>query len=37
MIIKDIKIIEPDIHTDFRGDLWTLWKKEIIDLQIKKY
>ena len=28
MKIKDIKILEPDIHTDYRGDLWTIWKGE---------
>ena len=27
---KEVKIIKPDIHTDFRGDLWTLWKKDEI-------
>jgi len=26
MKINGVKIIEPDIHTDYRGDLWTLWK-----------
>jgi len=26
MKIKDIKILEPDVYTDYRGDLWTLWK-----------
>ena len=26
--IKDgVSYIEPDVYTDFRGDLWTLWKK----------
>ena len=23
-----VKIFEPDIFTDFRGDLWTTWKKD---------
>ena len=27
MKIKDVKIIIPDVHCDYRGDLWTLWKK----------
>ena len=22
---KEIKVIEPDVHTDYRGDLWTVW------------
>ena len=26
MNIKDIIIQTPDVHTDYRGDLWTLWK-----------
>ena len=26
--IKDgVSYLEPDVYTDFRGDLWTLWKK----------
>lgn len=28
MKIKDVKVFTPDVYTDFRGDLWTLWKKE---------
>ena len=28
MKIKDVQIKIPDIHTDYRGDLWTLWKNE---------
>ena len=27
-MIKGVKIIEPDVFTDFRGDLWTTWKKD---------
>ena len=27
-MIKDIIIFEPDVFTDFRGDLWTTWKKD---------
>ena len=27
MKIKDIKIIKPDVFTDYRGDLWTIWKE----------
>mgnify|MGYP003656846266 CR=1 FL=1 len=26
MKIDDVKIIESDVYTDYRGDLWTLWK-----------
>ena len=26
MKVDGVKIIEPDVHTDYRGDLWTLWK-----------
>ena len=25
--IEGVKIYTPDVHTDYRGDLWTLWKK----------
>jgi dTDP-4-dehydrorhamnose 3,5-epimerase len=32
MLIKDVNIYEPDVHTDFRGDLWTLWEKRNFDL-----
>ena len=28
MKIQDVQIIEPDVHTDYRGDLWTIWKGE---------
>jgi len=27
MKIGDVKIIEPDVYTDYRGDLWTLWQR----------
>ena len=27
-MINGIQIIEPDIFTDFRGELWTTWKKD---------
>ena len=27
-MIDGVKIIEPDVFTDFRGDLWTTWKKD---------
>jgi dTDP-4-dehydrorhamnose 3,5-epimerase len=28
MIIGDVSVYEPDVYTDCRGDLWTLWKKD---------
>ena len=28
MIFPEIKIYTPDVFTDFRGDLWTLWKQD---------
>ncbi len=28
MKIKDIQIKTPDVFTDYRGDLWTLWEGE---------
>ena len=32
MIINDVKIFKPDFHSDKRGDLWTLWKKDDLDI-----
>lgn len=26
-MITDVEIFEPDVFTDYRGDLWTIWKK----------
>jgi len=26
MKIEGVKVFEPDVYTDYRGDLWTLWK-----------
>ncbi len=26
--IKDVQVFTPDVHTDYRGDLWTLWHKD---------
>lgn len=31
MIFSEVKIYQPDIHTDFRGDLLTLWNKDIFE------
>ena len=28
MIFPEVKIYQPEIHTDFRGDLLTLWNKD---------
>jgi dTDP-4-dehydrorhamnose 3,5-epimerase len=28
MIFDEVKIMENDAHEDFRGELWTLWKKD---------
>ena len=30
--IKGVYEITPDVFTDFRGDLWTLWKKDEFSL-----
>lgn len=27
MIFEEVKIIKPDVFTDYRGDLWTLWRE----------
>ena len=26
MKITDVQIITPNVHTDYRGNLWTLWQ-----------
>tara|TARA_X000001382_G_scaffold125948_1_gene112020 strand:- start:315 stop:788 length:474 start_codon:yes stop_codon:yes gene_type:complete len=31
-MINGVVIRQPDIHTDYRGDLWTLWKDNDFDL-----
>jgi dTDP-4-dehydrorhamnose 3,5-epimerase len=28
MIFPEVKIFQPDVFTDFRGDLWTLWNRD---------
>ena len=35
MKIQDVEIFSPDVYTDYRGDLWTLWhhNEKKIDLQ----
>ena len=33
MKIKDIKIIEADMFTDYRGDICTLWKSDNMNIQ----
>ena len=33
--IKGVYEITPDVFTDFRGDLWTLWKKDEFFKKIK--
>ena len=34
-MIDGVKIIEPDVFTDFRGDLWTTWKKNEFPYDVK--
>ena len=29
-----VKFVDPDVFTDFRGDLWTLWKKDENDFDL---
>jgi len=31
MIFPEVKIYQPDIHTDFRGDLLTLWNRDLFN------
>ena len=30
--VDGVKVISPDVHTDYRGDLWTIWKDGDFDL-----
>ena len=27
---SEVKVLTPDVYTDFRGDLWTIWQKDKI-------
>ena len=33
-MINGVQIFEPDVFTDFRGDLWTTWKKDEFPLDL---
>jgi len=33
-MFKDVRIFEPDVFTDFRGDLWTTWKRDEFPLDV---
>ena len=35
MLIEGIRVFEPDVFTDFRGDLWTTWKEDEFPHDIK--
>lgn len=35
MKFQEIKIYTPDVFTDFRGDLWTTWKKDEFEPQLE--
>ena len=32
-MIKGVKVFQPDIFSDHRGDLWTIWKSNDFDLK----
>jgi len=32
MAFDGVMVFKPDVFTDYRGDLWTLWKKEELEL-----
>jgi dTDP-4-dehydrorhamnose 3,5-epimerase len=34
MIFPEVKIYQPDIYTDFRGDLWTSWNKDTFEYNL---
>jgi dTDP-4-dehydrorhamnose 3,5-epimerase len=31
-MFEGVQVLTPDVHTDYRGDLWTLWKQGDLDL-----
>lgn len=35
MIFSEVKIFNPDVYTDFRGELWTLWDKKTFQPDIE--
>ena len=34
-MINGVRIITPEVFTDYRGDLWTTWKKDEFDFDIE--
>ena len=34
-MFNGVHILEPDVFTDFRGDLWTTWKKDEFPIDLK--
>ena len=34
-MILGVKVLEPDVFTDYRGDLWTTWKKDEFEFDIE--
>jgi dTDP-4-dehydrorhamnose 3,5-epimerase len=35
MIFPEVKIFQPDVFTDFRGDLWTLWNRDKFESKLE--
>jgi dTDP-4-dehydrorhamnose 3,5-epimerase len=34
MIFPEVKIYQPDVYTDFRGDLWTSWNRDTFECNL---
>jgi dTDP-4-dehydrorhamnose 3,5-epimerase len=32
---EEVKVFTPDVHTDYRGELWTTWKKDEFPLDLE--
>ena len=32
---EEIKVFTPDVHTDYRGELWTTWKKDEFPMNLE--
>ena len=32
---EEVKVFTPDVHTDYRGELWTTWKKDEFPMNLE--
>ena len=36
MFSEEVKVFTPDVFTDYRGELWTTWKKMSFQINFQK-